>query len=59
MNRKALGKGINALRRPTEFGLQRYGEGTIREIYEKYIRSELSLNIETLLKIYMIFHFQF
>jgi hypothetical protein len=32
------GKGINALRRPTEKGLQRYGEGTIREIYEKYIR---------------------
>ena len=36
------GKGINALRRPTEFGLQRYGEGTIREIYEKYIRYGLN-----------------
>lgn len=36
------GKGISALRRPTELGLQRYGEGTIKEIYEKYIRYGLN-----------------
>jgi len=36
------GKGIIALRRPTELGLQRYGEGTIKEIYEKYIRYGLN-----------------
>ena len=36
------GKGISALRKPTELGLQRYGEGTIKEIYEKYIRYGLN-----------------
>jgi hypothetical protein len=32
------GKGISALRRPTKFGHQRYADGGIREIYEKYIK---------------------
>jgi len=32
------GKGISALRRPTKFGLQRYAEGDLKEIYERYIK---------------------
>ena len=32
------GKGITALRRPTKFGLQRYAEGDLKQVYEKYIK---------------------
>jgi len=32
------GKGITALRRPTKFGLQRYAEGDLKQIYEKYVK---------------------
>ena len=31
-------KGITALRRPSEIGLQRYAEGDLKELYEKYIK---------------------
>ena len=32
------GKGITALRRPTKFGLQRYAEGDLKQVYEKYVK---------------------
>ena len=31
-------KGITALRRPSEIGLQRYAEGDLKQLYEKYIK---------------------
>jgi len=32
------GKGVAALRRPSKYGLQRYAEGDLKEVYEKYLK---------------------
>ena len=32
------GKGVAALRRPAKYGLQRYAEGDLKEVYEKYLK---------------------